>query len=175
MALDEANALVTVMLEEETEPARRARLVALQLALGFPHALTVEPQHLGELRAAQRQVGVVRAQRLLAATSAVATVWSVGVLILLDAFATREGEVPLAVLAFVISALHGGLALANAWGAPSPAALRFVAWSWLVGPPLVLAVGFLVAPEAGAAAFFSAVPSWLVCMAASRVRRAAVG
>jgi hypothetical protein len=50
MPLDEANALVHSLLAEEMEPSRRARLVALQLALGWPHALEVEPDQLAELR-----------------------------------------------------------------------------------------------------------------------------
>ena len=170
MALDEANALVHAMLEEELEPDRRARLVALQLALGFPHALEVKPEHLEGLRAREQELAVTRAQRWLAAAAAVATSWCVGLLLLMNTF-IWEPQTALIVVAFMFGGAHGCVGLVSCAARPSRAWLSLLAWAWVSGPVFVVLAGLVHDYEGGVAAFFCAVPSVLVCFAAAHVRR----
>jgi len=169
MALDEANALVKALLDEETQPERRAKLVALQLALGWPHALEVEPEHLAELRTAERACDALKSQAWLATASAAALTWCSSVSVLLGMFGgLRES---LARGAFAIGALHAVMGFCCAWVRPERRSLSVLTWAWLCGPAFAFAQGLSSEGALGLVALLCATPSMLVSLAASRVAR----
>ncbi len=170
MALDEANALVKVLLDEETAPDRRAKLVALQLALGWPHALEVEPEHLAELRA--HQLDAVRASVWLGAASALAFVWCAGGVAFWSWLTYGDETLAVVLAAFVIGLAQAAFGLVQATVRDANrAVVRGLAWLWPLGPFFVIAAGIGFGQAAFWAGVLCAAPSMLVSLAASRVAR----
>lgn len=173
MALDEANALVKRLLEQETQPDRRAKLVALQLALGWPYALEVEPEHLAELRAREPvPVDLWRAQVWLGAASGLAFVWCAAGIAFWAWLTFGDPTLSVVLTAFAIGPIHAAVGAVSALQARSDRGVpALLAWLWPLGPAFSLAVSFAFDRQAFWSGLICATPSMLVSLAASRVAR----
>ena len=172
MPLEEANALVTSLLEDELEPSKRARLVALRLELGWPHALEVAPHHLDELRRSEQLAARARGSRAwLGTASGLALVWNAGGVLFWAPMVVGDSTLVIFLAAFVLGLGHAAAALVQAHRAAPPhrGTLTVLAWMWLCGPALAVTAGIAFDRAAFWGGLVFATPSMLVSLAASRM------
>ena len=175
MNLDEANALAESLLCEETVPSRRARLVALKLALGYPHALDVSPSDLALLRRreAEASLSVWRARVWLGSASILAFVWNAGGVLFWATLSLADDTLFVVLSAFLLGLGHAAAGLIQAWGSGEPNArvLGVMAWMWLCGPLFSAAVCIGFDVNALVCGLMLAAPSIFVSLAASQIAR----
>ncbi len=163
--LHRASALVHVLLQDEVDPKQRARLVRLRLALGYPHALEVEPEHLEELRVWELR----RLTQVLAAHCATSTIaWLLyGSLTVVLAVASQHSALDgYATAVFACAAAHGFLSMLASCR-PHRRFLTACAWAGLCLPLFELAA----LRESLALGLLAALPSLFVSLAAHCLSR----